>query len=91
MKDFFGLKDFFGTDLRAGDIIAYPGRYGSSLWVNVAKVLSVNAESAVVLKAQRNYSDEFVGTRRTTLSRTNRAVVLHVVPEELRALFRAAE
>ena len=57
-------KDQFGNEIKAGDIITYPGRQGSSLWMNVARVKEVT-------KAERYWSNDLhpclkierVGTR----------------------------
>lgn len=37
-------KDFLGQEIKAGDTIVYPGRQGSKLWMNRAKVLTVDPQ-----------------------------------------------
>jgi hypothetical protein len=34
-------QDYFKNDINVGDIVAYPGRGGSSMWMNHARVLEV--------------------------------------------------
>jgi len=34
-------KDYFDNEIREGDIIAYPGRGGSSLWMNHGRVIEI--------------------------------------------------
>jgi hypothetical protein len=34
--------DFLGQEIKAGDDVVYPGRKGSGLWMNLAKVVSVD-------------------------------------------------
>jgi hypothetical protein len=35
-------KDFLGQEIKPGDDIVYPGRQGSGMWMNRAKVLTVD-------------------------------------------------
>lgn len=52
-------KDFRGTSINVGDRIVYPGRSGSSLWMNEAIVTEIETKEdwrgrkRSVLKAQR--------------------------------------
>lgn len=34
-------KDFLGNTLNIGDIIAYPGRLGGSMWMNVGEIVDI--------------------------------------------------
>lgn len=34
-------KDCIGNDVKVGDVITYPGRSGSSLWMNFGKVTKI--------------------------------------------------
>ena len=38
------MKDFLNNDINVGDTIVYPGRQGSSLWMNKAKVIGIEME-----------------------------------------------
>lgn len=35
------FRDFLNRELRVGDTIVYPGRHGSSLWMNAATILEL--------------------------------------------------
>lgn len=35
------VKDFRNIDITPGDTVVYPGRHGSSVWMNCGRVLSV--------------------------------------------------
>lgn len=37
------ITDWLGTEIKPGSVIVYPGRQGSSMWMNRAKVTSVFA------------------------------------------------
>lgn len=39
------LKDIAGRELNPGDIIAYPVRSGSNLWMTTAKILEIKEKS----------------------------------------------
>jgi len=34
------IKDILGVELRVGDVIAYPGRRGSRMWMNVGSIVN---------------------------------------------------
>ena len=36
------MKDFLGNTIKVGSYVAYPGRRGSSLWMNVGRVAEMN-------------------------------------------------
>ena len=36
------MKDFLDNDINVGDTIVYPGRQGSSLWMNKGKVVGID-------------------------------------------------
>lgn len=36
-----GLADCLGTPIKGGSIVAYPGRRGSHVWINVGRVAGV--------------------------------------------------
>lgn len=38
------LKDIVGKELNPGDMIAYPGRSGSNIWMTTAKSLEIKEE-----------------------------------------------
>lgn len=37
------MNDARGIEIRNGDIVAYPDRRGAHLWLNIARVVDVNA------------------------------------------------
>ena len=45
------MKDFLGREIQRGDIIVYPNRKSSSLWMNKARVIEVHENK---LRIQRN-------------------------------------
>lgn len=40
-------RDFFGAELRVGDEIVYPGRQGSSMWLNNAKIVGLKTKKSI--------------------------------------------
>lgn len=64
--------DYFNNDIHVGDIVAYPGRSGSSLWMNHGKVIEV------VCKKRHEWSDETVTKLRVEKlgTKTTRRVML---------------
>ena len=45
------LKDFLGQDLNVGDIVTYPVRQGSSMWMSIGKITSIEEK-------RRHYSND---------------------------------
>jgi hypothetical protein len=50
------MKDILGREVNVGDIIAYPGRQSSNLWLNVAKILAFEEKSIKVQPIPNNSS-----------------------------------
>lgn len=42
------MKDFLNREIQVGDKIVYPGRMGSSMWLNYAEVKAVKGNKLVV-------------------------------------------
>lgn len=38
------MKDWLGNEIRPGDLIVYPSRYGSSVNMNFAKILEISSK-----------------------------------------------
>lgn len=45
------IVDFFGRAVQVDDVIAYPQRQGSNLWMETGKVLAVEAEKLSIRKS----------------------------------------
>jgi hypothetical protein len=52
------FKDYFGRKIKKGDLIVYPGRQGSCMWMNDGIVLSKHA-----VKNYRGYEDYVIKVR----------------------------
>lgn len=70
--------DFIGQDPLVGDYVAYPGRTGASLWMNMARVVSIDGET---IKCKRQN-----GNKVFQLQCWERAILLEesMVPEDMR-------
>ncbi len=66
------MEDVLGNTLQVGDIVAYPGRRGSSLWINTAEIVQV--EPQVQVSILYNHSSQDTEGRRTVIDRTDRFV-----------------
>lgn len=70
------MKDFRGVEIQTGAVIAYPGRQGSSMWMNEGTVEEIKTvtdpwrTTEVLVVRTKNTG------RRTEVSRTERVVVL---------------
>lgn len=74
------MVDFLGNEISVGDRIVYPGRHGSSLWMNRAIVTEVN-EKAKSIKAQRPPNGKWdTSTRNVVITETWRVVVVPNTP-----------
>jgi hypothetical protein len=51
-------KDCIGNDVKVGDVITYPGRSGSSLWMNFGKVTKITK-----VKEDSFYNREYVSVQ----------------------------
>lgn len=80
------MRDLLGREIRVGDTVVYPGRYGSHLWVSIAKVIGFGERADTwsdrkkpILKVQiKNSSDEWEQRRETFVERIDRVVVIDV-------------
>lgn len=72
------MKDMRGTEIKVGDVVAYPGRASSSLWLNIATVEALDEVKQEVQMAtfQRRYSGELTGEVRRTRTRILRRLVV---------------
>lgn len=62
------MKDFLGVVIERGDLIVYPGRKGSHMFMNQARVVEVQKFHLIVEKEG--------GERQSTLSRTDLVTVV---------------
>jgi hypothetical protein len=42
------MKDFLGNEIQIGDTIVYPGRQGSTMWMNIAEVVGIDYDQQYV-------------------------------------------
>lgn len=73
-------KDYFNNEIKVGDLVLYPNRQGSSLWMNHGTVLALghtdDKPSIMVKKVTTNYRGEFMGHREVTIQCLNRVIAL---------------
>ena len=62
------MRDFLNQTVDVGDTIVYPGRRGSSLWMNRAKIIDIRANSIRVQRVNDNAIK--------TIKRVDRVVVV---------------
>lgn len=62
------MKDFLNQTIAIGDTVVYPGRRGSSLWMNRATVIDIRVNSIRVQRVDDNVIK--------TLNRVDRVVVV---------------
>jgi hypothetical protein len=72
------LTDMLGVAIEAGDRIAYPGRRGSNVYMNVGTVIKADSFYGTLRVKRTNTSENTNGTagRTVTLSGFERVVVL---------------
>ena len=79
--------DYFGNQILVGDLVVYPNRQGSSMWMNRGTVTAVGtkvrATSTVdiypviqIRKVQTYYDGRFAGLRNVEVECLNRVIVL---------------
>ncbi len=70
------MKDVLGHELQVGDVVAYPGRRGSLLWLNTAKIETIEP---VMVSTIKNSDSQDEDGRHVIVRRTDRFVkVAHV-------------
>ena len=69
-------KDFLGNVIEQGDTIVYPGRQGSSMWLNKAEVLSVSWAESTGPGVKYTLSIVRSDGRRAQITKLNRVVVV---------------
>lgn len=80
-------KDFFGNVIKVGDCIVYPGRQGSSMWMNVGTVIAIGSKPVnmskmtskpvlQVKRVQHNLNNEFIGFKDVEVEILNRVICL---------------
>ncbi len=83
-------RDIRGIEIEVGDTVAYPGRAGSSMWMNVGRVLEIVNRTRYrpytesyepdpflrLLCQQKNWRGEDIGTRKSCTSKLDRVVVV---------------
>lgn len=68
------MLDFRGVEIRVGSTIVYPGRQGSSIWLNAAEVVRV--EDAQLRVRVTGNSEGVTQNRLTTLTAVDRVAVV---------------
>lgn len=75
-------KDFFGNTIKVGDCIVYPGRQGSSMWMNKGTVMAIGqkgdpyAPVLQVKKVQTTWDGRPVGYRDVEILILDRVICL---------------
>lgn len=62
------IVDFLGKEIRVGDLVVWPGRKGSSLWMNSGKVIALET-------VEDNWTGE-ESIKLTALNKNDRPVIL---------------
>ena len=70
--------DMLGSEIAIGDIIAYPGRVGSSLFVHMAVVLGrkENGKIKIGIVKKHDGTDGQVFIKKTSIGKLNRAIII---------------
>jgi hypothetical protein len=55
------MKDFLGRELKVGQRIVYPGRGGSSLWMNQGHITGIGDNYIEVLRIQTTWDPKPTG------------------------------
>ncbi len=73
-------EDYFKNEIKIGDLVLYPNRQGSSMWMNHGTVLargsSYGKPTIIVKKVQTNYKGQFMGHREVTVYVLDRVIAL---------------
>jgi hypothetical protein len=69
-------KDYLGQVIETGDTIVYPGRQGSSMWLNTAEVLAISWAEAEGPKVKYTLSIVRSDGRRAQITQLNRVIVV---------------
>lgn len=69
-------KDFLGNVIEQGDEIVYPGRTGSSMWLNKATVLSIGWAEATGPSVKYTLSVLRSDGRRAQVTKLDRVIVV---------------
>lgn len=81
------MKDILGQEIEVGSIVTYPGRQGSSMWMNFAVVYEIkhgtdwrgrSYEELLCVRVGKTWRGGEVSTRKVVVSCTDRILV---VPE----------
>jgi hypothetical protein len=70
------LNDLLGVPIEVGDRIAYPGRRGSNVYMNVGTVTGFDTFYGTIRVKRTNTSSQRVFGREVTLTGYDRVVVL---------------
>jgi hypothetical protein len=74
-------KDYFKNTIRLGDLVLYPNRAGSSLWMNHGTVVARGTDKEsrpviVVKKVQTTWDGRFAGHKEVTIYCLDRVIAL---------------
>lgn len=64
MGDRVMVLDYLGQVIETGDLIVYPGRHGSQLWISKAVVLDVNEDASLTVETESGIRKKIVRTDR---------------------------
>ena len=70
------VNDFFGNKIQQGDLLVYPGRQSSSIWMNVGVVTRIENGKAHIRSARRRVSEVELSRKGNILVCPERAVII---------------
>lgn len=68
------VRDMRGVLIQPGQMVAYPDRRGSTVWLNVAEVINVETEFGVKIQVRKTHPQP--AKLGSTLTRPDRIVVI---------------
>jgi hypothetical protein len=81
MNDELTPRDFLDREISVGDIIVYPVRRGSSMWLNKIKVTAIGSVHRQGRREYRPIHGVNENGRRITLSKLERSVIVTLLCE----------
>jgi hypothetical protein len=77
------MKDSLGRTIKPGDVIVYPGRSGSYVWINHGVVMEVEETYIKVCPIKESHVAVRLSAQAYKLYRTDRCTILGISAAEL--------